>query len=123
MLSGSARRDASNLFGLNTNDKWNLLWSVGASWEISREPFYRLNSVPYLRLRSTYGFSGNIDPSMSALTTIRRSEERRVGQECVSTCRCRWSPYHEKKKQILYHHSTTLYEQPHKTKHRITQKT
>src|SRR3546814_11605181 len=31
-----------------------------------------------------------------ALTT--RSEERRVGQECVSTCRYRWSPYHKKKK-------------------------
>src|SRR3546814_15912804 len=26
--------------------------------------------------------------------TIRRSEERRVGKECVSTCRSRWSPYH-----------------------------
>src|SRR3546814_19544559 len=25
---------------------------------------------------------------------IRRSEERRVGKECVSTCRSRWSPYH-----------------------------
>src|SRR3546814_18754139 len=24
----------------------------------------------------------------------RRSEERRVGQECVSPCRYRWSPYH-----------------------------
>src|SRR3546814_20273314 len=24
----------------------------------------------------------------------RRSEERRVGTECVSTCRSRWSPYH-----------------------------
>src|SRR3546814_16325731 len=24
-----------------------------------------------------------------------RSEERRVGKECVSTCRSRWSPYHE----------------------------
>src|SRR3546814_16656646 len=24
----------------------------------------------------------------------RRSEERRVGKECVSTCRFRWSPYH-----------------------------
>src|SRR3546814_3804915 len=24
----------------------------------------------------------------------RRSEERRVGKECVSTCRSRWSPYH-----------------------------
>src|SRR3546814_21142862 len=27
----------------------------------------------------------------------RRSEERRVGTECVSTCRSRWSPYHYKK--------------------------
>src|SRR3546814_12285662 len=27
-----------------------------------------------------------------------RSEERRVGKECVSTCRSRWSPYHKKKK-------------------------
>src|SRR3546814_18498551 len=29
--------------------------------------------------------------------TARRSEERRVGKECVSTCRSRWSPYHSKK--------------------------
>src|SRR3546814_17334861 len=27
---------------------------------------------------------------------VRRPEESRVGQECVSTCRSRWSPYHEK---------------------------
>src|SRR3546814_2668425 len=32
-----------------------------------------------------------------------RSEERRVGKECVSTCRSRWSPYHytQKYKQVL----------------------
>src|SRR3546814_8317370 len=32
----------------------------------------------------------------SAATAARagRSEERRVGKECVSTCRSRWSPYH-----------------------------
>src|SRR3546814_12202665 len=29
---------------------------------------------------------------------LHRSEERRVGKECVSTCRSRWSPYHSKKK-------------------------
>src|SRR3546814_14711398 len=29
-----------------------------------------------------------------ALPTNARSEERRVGKECVSTCRSRWSPYH-----------------------------
>src|SRR3546814_5053456 len=27
-------------------------------------------------------------------TFSSRSEERRVGKECVSTCRSRWSPYH-----------------------------
>src|SRR3546814_6504876 len=27
-------------------------------------------------------------------TQFSRSEERRVGKECVSTCRSRWSPYH-----------------------------
>src|SRR3546814_5368836 len=32
------------------------------------------------------------DTPSTALTT--RSEERRVGKECVSTCRSRWSPYH-----------------------------
>src|SRR3546814_6328075 len=26
--------------------------------------------------------------------SVGRSEERRVGKECVSTCRSRWSPYH-----------------------------
>src|SRR3546814_11399410 len=32
------------------------------------------------------------------MATYRRSEERRVGKACVSTCRSRWSPYHYKKK-------------------------
>src|SRR3546814_15921960 len=31
----------------------------------------------------------------------QRSEERRVGKECVSTCRSRWSPYHYKKKTVV----------------------
>src|SRR3546814_3408610 len=30
-----------------------------------------------------------------------RSDERRVGKECVSTCRSRWSPYHTKKKKDI----------------------
>src|SRR3546814_16688271 len=31
---------------------------------------------------------------------MARSEERRVGKECVSTCRSRWSPYHSKTNNI-----------------------
>src|SRR3546814_14986857 len=33
-----------------------------------------------------------------AFFSRERSEERRVGKECVSTCRSRWSPSHSKKK-------------------------
>src|SRR3546814_16277269 len=36
----------------------------------------------------------------SVIKDMYRSEERRVGKEGVSTCRSRWSPYHEKKKNI-----------------------
>src|SRR3546814_18065985 len=36
-----------------------------------------------------------------------RSEERRVGKACVSTCRSRWSPYHKKKKAKHYTNKRT----------------
>src|SRR3546814_20251794 len=36
----------------------------------------------------------------------RRSEERRVGKECVSTCRSRWSPYHKKTTTTTTRHVT-----------------
>src|SRR3546814_15522127 len=37
-------------------------------------------------------FSGRRD--CCAVNDLRRSEERSVGKECVSTCRSRWWPYH-----------------------------
>src|SRR3546814_3600692 len=37
------------------------------------------------------------EPDHSSLRRSIRSEERRVGKECVSTWRAWWSPYHEKK--------------------------
>src|SRR3546814_13362980 len=48
---------------------------------------------------SREGISRNKMRLCSATSTISisenmRSEERRVGKECVSTCRYRWSPYH-----------------------------
>src|SRR3546814_19280571 len=36
-----------------------------------------------------------------------RSEERRVGKECVSTCRSRWSPYHSIKNKNHIHQRNT----------------
>src|SRR3546814_7839128 len=37
-------------------------------------------------------FHGRVADDLEQL--LVRSEERRVGKECVSTCRSRWSPYH-----------------------------
>src|SRR3546814_15157506 len=42
--------------------------------------------------------SRSANASSSSRSDSPSSEERRVGKECVSTCRSRWSPYHEKKK-------------------------
>src|SRR3546814_7143853 len=44
--------------------------------------------------RTTDGwFTGQDLPSGTPFSNEFRSEERRVGKECVSTCRSRWSPY------------------------------
>ena len=38
--------------------------------------------------------SGPLKPEMVPACLNRRSEERRVGKECLRLCRSRWSPYH-----------------------------
>src|SRR3546814_11328272 len=40
-----------------------------------------------------------VQPCNPVCAAAARSEERRVGTECVRTCRSRWSPYHYKKKK------------------------
>src|SRR3546814_14495812 len=44
-----------------------------------------------MALQETYD---NPDIAKRLALLAERSEERRVGKECVSTCRSRWSPYH-----------------------------
>src|SRR3546814_18915558 len=39
-------------------------------------------------------FLGGCTEGMRGFSLSERSEERRVGKECVSTCRSRWSPHH-----------------------------
>src|SRR3546814_13871024 len=39
-------------------------------------------------------FAAQFLPRFVKAEVLTRSEERRVGKECVSTCRSRWSPYH-----------------------------
>lgn len=71
ILSLSARKDQSNLFGVESNMRGVPLWSVGGAWLLSNANFYKVDFLPYLKLRTTYGYNGNIDRSLSAFTTVQ----------------------------------------------------
>ncbi|MBD1433763.1 SusC/RagA family TonB-linked outer membrane protein [Sphingobacterium sp. DN00404] len=59
--SVSFRQDGANIFGAATNDRWSPLWSVGAFWDVTREEFMKIDWLDHLKLRLTYGYSGNVD--------------------------------------------------------------
>ncbi|HBW79755.1 MAG TPA: SusC/RagA family TonB-linked outer membrane protein, partial [Sphingobacterium sp.] len=60
-ISFSFRQDGANIFGANTNDKWSPLWSVGGFWDLGKEQFMELPWLDNLKLRATFGYSGNVD--------------------------------------------------------------
>lgn len=72
-FSASARKDASNLFGVATNQRGVPLWSAGLGWTLSEESFYNWGLFPYAKLRLSYGYNGNIDNTLSSLTTAQYS--------------------------------------------------
>src|SRR3546814_13912974 len=73
-------------------------------------------AMSYLEHQSTEAMRAeDLINNSRALRTIgevlmeqERSEERRVGKECVSTCRSRWSQYHSKKNRLTYLQEATL---------------
>lgn len=68
-LSASGRIDQSNFFGVKANQRSVPLWSTGLKWDINKESFYHVNCLPILKFRATYGFSGNLDKTVTAYTT------------------------------------------------------
>jgi TonB-linked SusC/RagA family outer membrane protein len=68
ILNLSGRKDGSNIFGAKTNDKVTPLWSAGLGWNTSKEKFYDISWLPYLRLRASYGFNGNVYQGSAYLT-------------------------------------------------------
>ncbi|WP_185965644.1 SusC/RagA family TonB-linked outer membrane protein [Flavobacterium zepuense] len=70
-VTGSARIDGSNYFGVTTNQKNVPLWSTGAKWDISKENFYKVDWLPDLALRASYGYNGNLIQSITGVTTFQ----------------------------------------------------
>src|SRR3546814_15525412 len=53
-----------------------------------------LPAVPYFQWLCIIGILFPLNAYNLNIVNVKRSEERRVGKECVSTCRSRWSQYH-----------------------------
>src|SRR3546814_215857 len=70
---------------LLSHDDPNFNWVAGA--------YYYYNKEKYDPFVQNFGYFGP-DNTTFISNLYLRSEERRVGKECVSTCRSRWSPYH-----------------------------
>ncbi|WP_233603056.1 SusC/RagA family TonB-linked outer membrane protein [Pedobacter sp. KBW06] len=73
-LSGSIRKDASSLFGNAFNTGGTPYFSVGSSWNINNESFYKLSWLPYLQLKATFGYNGNTNARFSSIPTITFSQ-------------------------------------------------
>src|SRR3546814_19799422 len=75
-----------------------------------RHGFGKDDGLPAVKFQAPAGlaiFGIAIKPCGAALSSCEaRSEERRVGQECVSLCRSQWSPYNNKKKTNMHRVNT-----------------
>src|SRR3546814_19588164 len=69
------------------NEKWPVQQSCPGHSLIIGQFF------PQLCQRRLQHFPSSFRPCSPTCLPCSRSEERRVGKECVSTCRLRWSPY------------------------------
>lgn len=82
VLTLSARRDASNMFGLKTNQKWNPLWSMGLAWNMKAESFLKdIEWIDQFRLKWTRGVSGNLSSTATlrpVLTYLSRASYTRL---------------------------------------------
>lgn len=69
-LTASIRRDGSSRFG--TNQKWASFPAISGAWQISNEPFFKnVKSVSALKLRSSYGLTGNFQiPNYGSLAQM-----------------------------------------------------
>src|SRR3546814_12807892 len=66
---------------------------ISEAIKIDADPEEIINALKITPKRAG-GSGGNIKYAYAEAIFDLRSEERRVGKECVSTCRSRWSPYH-----------------------------
>ncbi|GAB3985598.1 TonB-dependent receptor [Spirosoma daeguense] len=59
LLTASIRRDGSSRFG--PNNRWGNFPSASVGWIISKENFFRVTPISFMKLRASYGLTGNFE--------------------------------------------------------------
>ncbi len=71
----TVRYDGSNQLGASSSARYLPTWNVSGAWNMHNEPFFRnmgfFNNFEYLKIRSTYGISGNLPPEASAILNLQ----------------------------------------------------
>ncbi|MDQ2177183.1 SusC/RagA family TonB-linked outer membrane protein [Marinifilum sp. D714] len=71
-FSGSVRTDASNSIVDDNSKRYSPFWSVGSSWQLSKEAFAQnIDWLNRLTLRTTYGVNGNAPTSTASVPVIQ----------------------------------------------------
>lgn len=78
-IFGSFRKDYADIYGLNTKYRGRPLWSVGAGWLIHNEAFMKnVKWVDFLKLRFSYGVTGNIYQGATSYMTATSSDVNEI---------------------------------------------
>ena len=81
--SFSWRVDKTDLFGADPEFRGRPLWSAGLSWNLNNEAFLQGNEwLDVLKLRASYGLTGNIDSSVSSFLTATLDNSELLGEIC-----------------------------------------
>jgi TonB-linked SusC/RagA family outer membrane protein len=81
-ITGSARLDDYNNFGVDKKLRRTPLWSTGAKWNIKEESFLKeVNFVNNLNFRVSYGFNGNINLDTYPFTNISLASNDTFSQQ------------------------------------------
>ncbi len=67
----TARYDGSNQLGRARDVRFLPTWNVSGAWNIVQEPFMQFSFLNDMKIRATYGISGNLPPNTSALLNLQ----------------------------------------------------
>ncbi|RED98886.1 SusC/RagA family TonB-linked outer membrane protein [Marinoscillum furvescens] len=67
----TVRYDGSNQLGKSREARYLPTWNVSGAWNVTNEPFFKVSFIDNLKIRGTYGISGNLPPNASALLNLQ----------------------------------------------------